>query len=870
MVFQKLNRAKIMSRILRFLLEKPVAIVIERRYQHYCQNGTSFLVASAATMIWVMCWIFLKMESEQWQQVHANSKKWFPHISLDHPRIGDMMRCLIQAIWLIVFVQRKSNNLGKYVNYINQIRKKYLNLYRGYTTTLFEQIGANSLFANTVANLKQNKISSIIFYLVMYFCLFSLLLLCITQPFTPQSQSIFMLLLLLVALGIRHIEGHFIVIMLVILSVIVSTRYLWWRYSYTLIWHDTVSAFFGILLISAETYIFFVLLLGYLQTIWPLHRKPVALPSDIGAWPTIDILIPTYNEELEILKPGVFAALGLDWPKDKINIYILDDGKRKCVKEFAESVGVHYIARPTNEHAKAGNINYALKQTQGEFVVIFDCDHIPAHVFLQLTIGWFIKEPKLAILQTPHHFFSPDPFERNLDTFQYVPNESSLFYGLVQDGNDLWDATYFCGSAGILRRSALESIGGFALESVTEDALTSIRLQREGYTSAYIRIPMVAGLATESLSRHIGQRIRWARGMAQILRIDNPLTGKGLRLGQRLCYFNAILHFLSGIPRLIFFVSPVAFLALHARFVNASALMLLLYAFPHIVHAAITNSRIQGKYRHFLWNEIYETVIAWYIAVPTTMALINPRKGTFNVTDKGGLIEKSYADWNTARPYFILLAINAIGFIAAIWRLFYGPADEISSVLITLVWVIYNLAILGGALGVDVEAKQIRKSARVKFVMPAAIARADGHLFPCTIQNYSDNGVGIELHTEHALRHSEDIMLLLKKGVYEFPFPCKVIRIFDKEIGVRLGELTREQHIDFMLCTFARADIWALWQNKIPEDRPLDSIRNVFMLDFRGYLSIINYAPLFIRRILARIIRMLMWLGSFLPHPIKN
>jgi len=120
-------------------------------------------------------------------------------------------------------------------------------------------------------------------------------------------------------------------------------------------------------------------------------------------------------------------------------------------------------------------------------------------------------------------FYSPDPFERNLSQFRRIPNEGELFYGLVQDGNDFWNAAFFCGSCAVIRRTALQEIGGIAVETVTEDAHTSLRLQRNGWNTAYINIPQAAGLATESLSGHIGQRIRWARGMIQILRLDNPL-----------------------------------------------------------------------------------------------------------------------------------------------------------------------------------------------------------------------------------------------------------------------------------------------------------------------------------------------------------
>ena len=70
---------------------------------------------------------------------------------------------------------------------------------------------------------------------------------------------------------------------------------------------------------------------------------------------------------------------------------------------------------------------------------------------------------------------------------------------------------------------ALDEVGGIAVETVTEDAHTSLRMQMNGWNTAYINIPQAAGLATERLSAHMGQRIRWARGMVQILRTDNPL-----------------------------------------------------------------------------------------------------------------------------------------------------------------------------------------------------------------------------------------------------------------------------------------------------------------------------------------------------------
>src|SRR4029079_5441858 len=141
----------------------------------------------------------------------------------------------------------------------------------------------------------------------------------------------------------------------------------------------------------------------------------------------------------------------------------------------AATVGVAYLARADHAHAKAGNINHALAHTTAEHVAIFDSDHVPTRTFLEMTLGWFRRDPRLGLVQTPHHFYSPDPFERNLGHFRRIPNESELFHRLIQDGNDLWNASFFCGSCAVMRRAALDAIGGIAVETVTEDAHTALR-----------------------------------------------------------------------------------------------------------------------------------------------------------------------------------------------------------------------------------------------------------------------------------------------------------------------------------------------------------------------------------------------------------
>ncbi|KAA9000697.1 UDP-forming cellulose synthase catalytic subunit [Affinibrenneria salicis] len=851
---------------LRGLLCPPVQQALSVRYRRARRAGVCRATA-AFCLLWVtLAWLFFRLEAPAWRRLLRQRRQLFPHIDPRRPRPLDIVRYLLQGLWLALFFPRRARPARYFPP--RCVRRAGRRLFERGLARLSDKARTARRLETTLTDLPAGYRRLTLSIAAVGAT--ALALICITQPFDIGAQTDFVALLLASALVLRLLPGRLPTLMLILLSLIVSSRYLWWRFSTTLSWDEPLSVTFGLLLIAAETYTWSVLVLGYFQTLWPLDRQPVTLPADTDAWPTVDLLIPTYNEPLNVVETTLYAALGIDWPRDKLTIYLLDDGDRPAFRAFAARLGIRYIARADHEHAKAGNINHALRTAcRSAFVAIFDCDHVPTRTFLQTTMGWFLKEPRLGMLQTPHHFFSPDPFERNLGRFRRMPNEGMLFYGLVQNGNDVWNAAFFCGSCAVIRRTALDEIGGIAVETVTEDAHTSLRLHRRGYTSAYIRIPQAAGLATESLAAHIGQRIRWARGMVQIFRLDNPLLGKGLSLVQRLCYANAMLHFLSGIPRLIFLLAPLAFLLCHACIIFAPALAIALYALPHILHTSLTNSRIQGRYRHSFWSEIYETVLAWYIARPTAVALFNPHKGVFNVTAKGGLIEERHLDWSISRPYLLLVLFNLAGLATAIWRICYGPAHEMMTVALSLVWVLYNMVILGGALAVAVEARQQRESQRVDIALPAALARKNGHLLPCTLRDYANDGVGVTLRDEQQLQNGEAVVLVLHQGRQERYFPCEVCRSQGNAIGLRLHSLTTEQHIHFVQCTFARADTWALWQSSMPADRPLRSLADIARLSVGGYLRLVEYGPRRLRRLFFFLTMLIAWLASFLPRPVR-
>jgi cellulose synthase (UDP-forming) len=677
------------------------------------------------------------------------------------------------------------------------------------------------------------------------------LVLCVTAFFSIQLISLYLswpkqLILggVSVLLGLivnKFSSSRVITLGLMFISMTATFRYGWWRINLVADFFSdesnsrfSLDSVFLLILLSAEAYTILIMVLGYMQTAWPLQRPPIPLPEDSATWPDIDVLLPTYNEPLSLVRYTALAARNMDYPPDKLHVYILDDGSREEFREFALAAGIGYITRVEHNHAKAGNINHALSTMNSPYVTIFDCDHVPTRSFLQMTLGWMLVDPLLAMLQTPHHFYSPDPFERNLLQYKTIPSEAELFYGIVQDGNDFWNATFFCGSCALIRRSALDVVGGIAVETVTEDAHTSLRMQKHGYNTAYINIPQAAGLATETLAAHVGQRIRWARGMIQILRTDNPLFARGMKFTQRLCYFNAMIHFMYAVPRLVFLLAPLVYLLLGRTIIPGYWVAILAYAVPHLILSNLTNSRIQGRHRHSFWNEIYETVLAPYILAPTLLALINPKLGSFNVTDKGSTLSETQFDRKTATPTKWLLLLNFLGILAAPYRLLHQDPHHPGTVIMNLIWVMLNIVILGVAAAVAHEQKQRRSSVRIEVKIPIRIDLADGLQVHATTIDMSVGGASILLLEDTHLVVGQRFRVAFPEHAGEEEIGAYVVDSRDRKVRVAFSVPTIEEQETLTRALYSRADAWLVPTESREVDRPLISLLRVIWLSQHG------------------------------------
>ncbi|BBE75169.1 UDP-forming cellulose synthase catalytic subunit [Phytobacter diazotrophicus] len=668
-------------------------------------------------------------------------------------------------------------------------------------------------------------------YVLLVLAMLPVALLVIITPMDSQKQYIFGLLSIGVLFLMGFSKKRSVSVIMVVMSVLLSTRYMYFRLTQTLHFNSEIETILGMGLFLAEVYVWVMLLLSYLQTVWPLKREIVPLPDDMSQWPTVDVYIPTYNEPLDVVRDTVLAAQCIDYPRDKMNIYLLDDGKRREFAVFAADVGVGYITRNDNNHAKAGNLNHAMKLTQGELITVFDCDHVATRIFLQATVGGFLKDPKLALVQTPHYFYSPDPFERNLSVGRNIPNEGSLFYGPIQQGNDNWNATFFCGSCAVIRRSALEEIGGFAVETVTEDAHTALKLQRRGWGSAFLDIPLAAGLATERLVLHVIQRTRWARGMTQIFRLDNPLFGRGLTIQQRLCYLSAMLYYQFALPRIAFLTAPLAYLLFNLNIIHSSASLVFAYALPHLFLAIYVNSRMNGRHRYSFWGEIYDLVLAFHIALPTVVTMFFPKRGKFNVTDKGALLDVGYFDFSVVRPHLIIALLLAAGVIAGIVRAcahdYFGVDPRV--IALNVGWGLYSLIFLLAAIAVARETRQTRKTIRIDAEIPVLLHHASGVVSRSHTADLSMGGCRIVAPDDRHLDDEiEEIELLLQSGA--ILIPVKTIATDEESIRLMFEDIPLARRRELVRVVLSRADAWI--HPPKPQDNPFRSLGTIMRCVF--------------------------------------
>jgi len=335
----------------------------------------------------------------------------------------------------------------------------------------------------------------------------------------------------------------------ILVYITLSILYLLWRIAFTLN-EDQLVASIVFLCVDILTCFLAVL---YVVTFWRLPEKPI--PCRVSKQFTIDVLVPSYNEDSAMLKTTLQHCIDMDYPH---KTWLLDDGNRPEMEILAKNLGVGYSTRVHNTGAKAGNLNNALQYLQGELFAVFDSDFRPEKNFLSRLAAYF-SDDKVAVVQAPQFYYNTDSFQHRRLSGNEVYSDQDSFMHLILPARNSWDAAYWIGTNALLRRKAIHSTGGFPTSCVTEDVLTSMFLHRRGWKIVYVDEPLAFGRAPANVSEYFVQRLRWAKGAFQILRSFNPLFVKGLSLMQRLFYFSSVSHFIEGVAKIVYFLFPAFF-----------------------------------------------------------------------------------------------------------------------------------------------------------------------------------------------------------------------------------------------------------------------------------------------------------------------
>lgn len=491
---------------------------------------------------------------------------------------------------------------------------------------------------------------------------------------------------------------------------VLTIRYIVWRSLSTLNLSNPVNGTFSLALFFLEMLMLssgliqMFLMLKHKERPWEADQKAVAVIEGTFT-PSVDILVPTYNEPTFILQRTIIGCQALNYPNKKV--YLLDDTKRPEVRALAEELGCEYMTRPDNRHAKAGNLNQALARTDGDLIVVFDADFVPTENFLTRTVGFF-QDEQIALVQTPQSFYNFDPIARNLGLENILTPEEEVFYRQIQPLRNSAGSVICAGTSFVVRRSALKSVGGFVTDSLSEDYFTGIRLSAQGYRLVYLDEKLSAGLAADNMADQATQRLRWAQGTLQAFFIEaNPLTIRGLRPWQRLAHLEGLLHWFTSIARVGFLMAPLAYSFLGAIPIKASPKEVLYFFLPYYVVQLSVFSWLNYRSRSALLSDIYSVVLTFPLAWTVIQVMLNPFSRGFKVTPKGTASDRFSFNWKLALPLIVLFITSAVSLwrnlgmfmLKGAWQTMpLEAAQQVKGLGLGWLWSVYNLVVLAVAL----------------------------------------------------------------------------------------------------------------------------------------------------------------------------
>lgn len=558
----------------------------------------------------------------------------------------------------------------------------------------------------------------------------------------------------------------------ILLVLALSIRYFWWRIGQTIPGPDRpLDMVFGLLFLALELMLAFSTYMCLL-TFWrhrdnrPQAERNEAESHGNSALPPVDVFIPTYNESWEVLERSILGAKALDYPHFKV--WVLDDTRRDWLRDKCAAIGVRYLRRDSNAGAKAGNLNNALavskQETDAPFIMILDADFVPKRNFLRRTIGFFADD-RVALVQTPQFFFNPNMLQHNFMLSESWVDEQRFFFDTLQPAKDGWDVSYCCGTSFVARRAAIEAVGGYPMETITEDILLSFKLIDAGYITRYLNEKLSTGLAPETIAEYIKQRSRWGIGAIQSLFVQvGPFGRNNLNPVQRLLFLETANYWLS-LPTFCLFslIAPLLYWyggisILHAELGDYTYHFIPAFFSSTALFVWVSSGRIVP-----ILTDLTEFICASRVAPSVWTALLLRKVQPFRVTGKGLLSTSVEVNWPVFSEAAALFALTAAAVVGFHTHLVDGLLPDGGDPTLYVFWSCWNLLILALVMLLAIERPRMRREERFLIDEDVTVTWQERSL-TAHLADMSVSGARLIVTAEQAMALRDQIVLLETSG----------------------------------------------------------------------------------------------------------
>jgi cellulose synthase (UDP-forming) len=584
---------------------------------------------------------------------------------------------------------------------------------------------------------------------------------------------------------------------------LLGIRYFIWRTAITLNFSPLSSAVFSLTLYAAETVAFISFCLYTIQTIQTSTDERTHQANNfahtVGTTynPTVDVLVPTHNEDITVLRRTVMGCQAMTYSRK--TVYILNDGydvaepkksedRDRELKALATELGCEYIYYSHNKFRKAGNLNNALTKTHGELIVVMDADFIPYRHFLTRTLGFFAPNfPECVdLVQTPQHFYNPDYHCRNLGLEGTQPNDMEHFYRLLQPNRDKGNGVVCCGSSYVVRRAPLLLIDGFYPHCCVEDFQTSLRLLCQGSRIVFLNEVLSVGEAPRTYREFVNQRLRWLQGNIQVY-----FCGKDIPIWSKLNWIQSSylisqgFHCLQSVLRVVFLIAPLLSLSTGISPLIVPWQTTCFFFLPFWLLLVATYGWAANYRVSYFWNEIYEVVFCF----PASKMLISLlwhrdpfRAARTKVTKKQERINRKQYNAKDILPLWLLLgATVGLGLVRVLGRSVGTWDNRVDfNTPVLLFWLIYNTFILIVAILSSIDQLETRTKhgdrfpLRIRCQIKTSLNPDDPSINALT-ENISEGGAFLQLDRAHVFARQEQLLLTFSDINQSISLPVCVI-----------------------------------------------------------------------------------------------